>query len=296
MAINVDAVRNWPFPVTVQKYTEKDTILYALSLGYGAMPTSEAELRYVYEKGLQTLPTMAAVLCHPGFWISDPGTGIDASRAVHGEQRMTFHAHLPARGAVEGRARVVDIVDKGATKGALVIFERTLHDAESGQLLTTIEQRTLCRGDGGFAGSTPTATVSLQASASSAARKEPTHRIAVQVLPQAALIYRLNADMNPLHADPEVARAAGFERPIAHGMCAYGIAARSIVLICCGNDPSRLRRLDARFSAPVFPGETLCIEAWVGEQGVEFRCLVSERNVVAISNGFAEVGASRAST
>jgi acyl dehydratase len=109
-------------------------------------------------------------------------------------------------------------------------------------------------------------------------------------LPQAALLYRLCADPNPLHADPATARAAGFDRPILHGLCTYGVAARALIEGACGNDPNLLHGLDARFSAPVFPGETLRTEIWRGETSTAFRCLVKERNVVVIASGVARVG------
>jgi acyl dehydratase len=303
MSININAVKNWSFPVLRQTYSEKDTILYALSLGYGSQPASETELRFVYEHGLRAVPTMAALLCHPGFWISDPRTGIDASKAVHGEQRMTFHALLAVKGVVRGQTRVVDVIDKGQGKGALLVFERTLHDDISNTLLATIEQRTLCRGDGGFSASpvAKSAPDTLSASApppavvAAPSKAGPTHQLDIHSLPQAALIYRLSADMNPLHADPAVARSAGFDRPILHGMCTYGIAARAIIQACCGNDPSVLRDLSARFSAPVFPGETIRTEIWEDSVGIRFQCLARERGVVIISNGVAQVGAAQAS-
>lgn len=290
MPINVELVRHWPFPVLRQAFTEKDTILHALALGYGSQPTDAAELSFVYEQGLQAVPTMVNTLCHPGFWISDPRTGIDATKAVHGEHRVTFHAPLPASGLVRGQSRVTDIIDKGKGKGAMLVFERQLHDDESGVLLASIEQRTMCRGDGGF--SAEQAPLKPQpAAAPSAAEKvrAPDHVVDITCLPQAALIYRLSADMNPLHADPSTARAAGFDRPILHGLCTYGIAARAIMQACCGNDAEALKSLDVRFSAPVFPGELIRTEIWQDTDALRFRCLVPARDTVVISNGLAHI-------
>lgn len=295
MAIDVSAVRNWVFPDLRQSYTEKDTILYALALGYGSQPQDRSQLAFVYEDGLQVVPTMTTTLCHPGFWISDPRTGIDASRAVHGEHRVSFHTPLPPHGCVRGRTRVADIVDKGRDKGALLIFERTLHDDSTGALLATIEHHTLCRADGGFSGVEPARAAAAPRRAEAAHHLD--HVVDIDSLPQAALIYRLSADPNPLHADPDVARKAGFPRPILHGLCTYGIACRGILQACAPREPGRLESLAVRFSAPVFPGETLRTEIWNdgvdsdGRQGLGFRCLVPQRNTVVISNGRATLAA-----
>ena len=287
--MNVEAVRNWVFPAIRQDYTVKDSMLYALALGYGGDPLSESELSFVFEKNLQSVPTLATTLCSPGFWISNPRTGIDATRAVHGEHAMRMHAPLPAAGRLRGETRVTDIIDKGKDKGALLVFERKLFDDASGQLIASIEQRTLCRGDGGFAhpdagkaSQTPPAQAWSPSTVASAV-------VDIRSLPQSALIYRLCADMNPLHADPKVAQAAGFERPILHGLCTYGMAARAILAGCCNHQAASLRSLSVRFAAPVFPGETLRTEIWRDAADVRFRCSVVERGVTVISNGMATV-------
>ena len=287
MTIDVDALLNWPFPVQHQTYAEKDTILYALALGYGGRPTDGGELGFVYERDLQAVPTMAATLCHPGFWISDPRTGIDATRVVHGEQLMTFHAPLPVKATVRGQTRVVDVVDKGRDKGALLTSARQIHDEQSGTLLASIEQRTMCRGDGGFSRTVAATAKAVPAAKPAEPAPAPDHVVDIATLPQAALIYRLCADPNPLHADPAVARAAGFERPILHGLCTYGIAARAVIEACCANDASALTALSARFSAPVFPGELIRTEIWNDGRERRFRCVVPARGVTVISNGMA---------
>jgi acyl dehydratase len=292
--MNVDIVRHWSFPVVRQSYEEKDTILYALALGYGSQPTDPGELAFVYEKGLKALPTMATTLCHPGLWMTDPRTAIDFKKVVNGEQRLVMHAPLPVKGKLRGVARVKDIVDKGIDKGAQVVWERQLFDDETGQLLATVEQVTMCRGDGGFeqAKAMPADKAARVASSASAVQqREPDCAIEVATLPQAALIYRLSADLNPLHADPVVARAAGFDRPILHGLATFGVAARALVAGCCGNEPSRLLELGARFSAPVFPGETLRADIWREGEAVQYRCVAVERDVTVISNGTARVAA-----
>jgi acyl dehydratase len=111
-----------------------------------------------------------------------------------------------------------------------------------------------------------------------------------KTLPQAALIYRLSGDYNPLHADPAIARAAGFERPILHGLCTFGVAGRAILAACCGNDPARLKEIHVRFSAPVFPGEMISTEIWRDGPTISFRARVEPRDVVVLNNGRAIVG------
>lgn len=291
MAIDALRVREWVFQELKQVYTHRDTILYALALGYGAQSDTVDELSFVYERGLQAVPTFATNLCHPGLWISDPATGIDASKAVHGEHFMRFHATLPPAATVRAKARVVDLVDKGPGRGALLIFERLLYEEVSGKLLASIEQRTLLRGDGGFSGASPPTAQSVNnvdKVAVSADLVPPDHSVDIATLPQASLIYRLSADPNPLHVDPQFAEAAGYPKPILHGLCTYGIAARAIIRACCGNRADQLAGLGARFSSPVYPGETIRTEVWrTGPNELRFQCRVPDRNVTVISGGTA---------
>lgn len=300
MPIDVAAVKSWEFPVLQQRWTDKDSILYALALGYGSDPLDPAQLAFVYERGLQAVPAMVTTLCHPGFWISDPRTGIDATRAVHAEHRVVFHQPLPPQGSARGQTRVLDVLDRGEGRGAMLVFERTLYDEASGQAVASIEHHTLCRADGGFSGvrveRSAHAPAAAPPAAPAAAETPPDHVLELRSLPQAALIYRLSADRNPLHADPDAARAAGFERPILHGLCTYGIACRAVVQACAANDAARLRSLSVRFSAPVFPGETLRTEIWdggcdaQGTRSLRLRCVAVERDTVVLSNGRATLG------
>jgi len=277
-------IKNWSFPDVVQDYTAKDTILYALGIGFGQEATNPDHLKYVYEQDLQAFPTMAVVLGYPGFWMKDPKAGINWVKLVHGEQRLTIHRPIPAKGRVIGRSRISHVIDKGADKGALVITERTLSDAE-GNALVTIAQTTFCRGDGGLAQSDDSPPA-LEATPDTA----PDMTCSLPILEQAALIYRLCADDNPLHADPAVAAKAGYPRPILHGLCTYGVAARAIVQAACGNDASKLTSLNTRFSSPVFPGETLVVDMWKdGSKGVRFRAKVAERDIVVLSHGYAGI-------
>jgi acyl dehydratase len=283
MAIDRSALLSREFPDVVQTYTARDCILYALGVGVGADPTDAAQLRFVYEAQLQMLPTMPVVLGSPGFWVKNADSGIDWKAVLHGEQGLTIHRPLPAQGTLIGRTRIDEIIDKGPGKGALMYSHRDILDAQSGQLLATCTSTTFCRNDGGFGGpSGPTrAPHPMPERAPDQVFDRPT-------LAQAALIYRLSGDDNPLHADPQVAHTAGFRQPILHGLCTYGVAGYAVLRTLCQDEPERLQRLDVRFTAPVYPGETIRTEIWRDAPGrASFRCRVVERDVVVLNNGLA---------
>jgi acyl dehydratase len=285
MAIDYARLKNLDIPEVEHSYGAKDTILYALGLGFGADPTDQHQLKFVYEEGLKALPTMPVVL--GAYGRSRVDLGINRTLVVHGEQGIVIHKPIPAAGAVLARTFIDEIVDKGAGKGALLYFRREVRDKETGDLLASLTSTTFARGDGGFGGpSGPT---------------KPMHELADRApdlvcdlpnLPQSALIYRLSGDYNPLHADPAFAKAAGFPRPILHGLCTYGVAGHALLRTLCDYDPTRLKRMEGRFSAPVYPGETIRTEIWrEGAGRVGFRCRIVERNVIAFNNGFAEIAA-----
>ena len=284
MAIDYDKLLALKIPDVEHTYTDKETILYALGVGFGYDPLNADELDFVYEKNLKPLPTLAAVLGYPGFWVRNLDTGIDWVRIVNGEQSITLHRPLAPTGTVIGRSKILEIIDKGAGKGALVYTERKVSDKASGGLIATVCQTTFCRADGGFGGPPR--------------ESPPVHQIPernpdlVCELPtraDMALIYRLSGDRNPLHIDPAVAKAAGFERPILHGLATFGVAGHAVLKSVCGYDPSRMVTFGGRFSAPVFPGETIRTEMWRDGAVISFRAHVVERNVVAMNNGRAEV-------
>jgi len=284
MAIDYQRLKGWPFDDVVQHYTARDTILYALGVGLGEDPTDANELTFLYEEGLKALPTLGVVLSRPGFWVRDPRSGVDWKQVLHGEQGFVLHRALPAEGEVSARTRIDEIVDKGPGKGALIYSSRTLIDRRDGEPLCTLTSTTFCRGDGGFGGPTgpSPAPRPIPQSAPELTCDLPTSR-------RAALIYRLSGDLNPLHIDPEVARVAGFPRPILHGLATYGVAGHALLRLLCGYDPSRLTRMDVRFSSPVFPGETIRTEIWRTAPGqAAFRSRVVERDVVVLNNGYAE--------
>jgi acyl dehydratase len=284
MPIDYDKLINWKIPEVEQRYTKRDTILYALGVGLGADPCDANQLKFVYEQNLQALPTMAIVLGYPGPWYAHPDTGITRTHVVHGEQSFAICRPLPAEGAIVGLTKIAGVIDKGKDKGALVITECTVRDKASGDTLCTLTSTSFCRADGGFGG--PSGPV------------KPVHPIPdtppdavcdLPTLPQAALIYRLSGDYNPLHADPAYARKAGFRMPILHGRCTFSVAGHAILKTCCGYDPARFRTMAGRFSSPVYPGETIRTEIWRDGNIVSFRSTVPARSVTVLNNGRAEI-------
>jgi acyl dehydratase len=284
MAIVYDRLLALKIPDSEQTYGPRQAILYALSLGLGQDPLNEDELPFVYEKDMKVLPTFPVVVAGPGFWARDLDTGIDWVKIVHGEHNVVLHQPMPASGTMASKTRVVDVVDKGPGKGALIYSERQLRDKQSGALIATIRQTGFARGDGGFGGpQRPTpAPHALPGRAPDYACDQPTR-------PEMALLYRWNADMNPLHADPAIAKSAGYPRPILHGLATFGVAGHAILKTLCGYDPSRFRSISGRFSKPVYPGETVRTEIWRDGPVVSFRSRVVERDETVLNNGRAEV-------
>jgi acyl dehydratase len=281
MPIVTETLLNFPIPEIRQRLRWQDSALYALSLGCGQDPMDEPDLRFVTEGAtMRALPTMAVVLGYPGFWLRDPATGVDAVRLVHGEQSVEIHAPLPTEGEVIGRSRVTGLVDRGEGKGALLYSERVILDAATGQKLATLEQTTFLRGDGGFGG--PSGPVKKPAPEPEGA---PDMVLDLPTRPEMALLYRLNGDHNPLHSSPAIAAKAGFPRPILHGLATFGLVGRALLRAVCDGDPARFGRMDCRFSAPVFPGETIRTEIWRTAEGAAFRARAVERDVVVVGNG-----------
>ena len=285
MPIDREQLLGHAFPDIHQVYTERDTMLYALGLGLGADPLDPRQLRFIYEKGLQALPSMGVVLGYPGFWLSDPALGVDFKRLVHGEQGIEILRPLPPAGTVIGRTRVTDVVDKGAGKGALVYSEREVVDAGDQTVLCRLTSTTFLRADGGFSGGPPAATPRPPA----VPDRAPDLVHEWRTLPQAALIYRLSGDYNPLHADPDVAAIANFRAPILHGLCTFGVASWSLLASLADAEPAALRSMSARFTNPVYPGETLVTEIWTGAD-TAFRTTAKERGAVVLDNGRARLG------
>ncbi|MFN7086579.1 MAG: MaoC/PaaZ C-terminal domain-containing protein [Burkholderiales bacterium] len=284
MTIDYEKLMRWKIPPVEQQLTRRDTMLYALGVGLGADPCDPDQLKFVYEEKLQALPTMAIILGYPGPWHAHPELGITRSHVVHGEQGFTIHKPLPVEGIVIGYTRVTGVIDKGKDKGALVMTECEVRDKNSKEPICTLTSTTFCRADGGFGG--PAGPLGDP----HPIPDTPPHRVCdLATLPQAALIYRLSGDYNPLHADPVYAQKAGFKMPILHGRCTFSIAGHALLKTCCGYEPERLRSMKGRFSAPVFPGETIRTEIWQDGATVTFRASVPARGVTVINNGRAEI-------
>jgi acyl dehydratase len=271
-------------PPVEHAYGPKDCMLYALGLGFGQDPMNEDELAFVYEKHLKVLPTFALVQGYTPYWLRNPASGVNWTKVVHGEQGLTLHRPVAGQGTVIGQTRVVEVIDKGEGKGALVYSQRKITDKQSGDLLATLTQTTFCRGDGGFGGPPRTAPAPH-----ALPERAPDFTIDLPTRPEMALVYRLSGDVNPLHAEPEFAKAAGFPRPILHGLATFGVAGHALLKTVCGYEPARLTAMAGRFSAPVYPGETIRTEIWRDGGVLSFRARVVERDVVAINNGRAEI-------
>jgi acyl dehydratase len=225
---------------------------------------------------------MAVTMGYPGFWLRDPKTGVNWQKVLHGEQWLDIYKPLPTKGRIIGRTKIDFISDKGEGKGAVIYQSRDIIDADTGDKLARVAMSAFCRGDGGFGGEN-------KAGPAPAALPDraPDHVCDIETLPRQALIYRLSGDYNPLHADPDVARSVGFDRPILHGLATYGLAARAILKSSLDYDASRLVGLDVRFSAPVYPGETVRFEIWEEDGEARFRASIPERDVLVLNNGAA---------
>jgi acyl dehydratase len=274
-----------PFRPIRHDYGLRDVQLYALGVGLGSDPLDARQLPFVYEgvdgTSLRTLPTFANVLAYPGFWAREPDTGIDWQRVVHAEQEIVLHRPLPASGNVVGSTRVSALWDRGEGKGAFMQQQREVRDAHDGALLATVTQLNLLRGDGGFG---PGGSEGAPPRPHPMPERAPDAVCDLATLPQAALVYRLSGDLNPLHADPEVARRAGFERPILHGMATMGVAAHAVLRTVMDYDVARFAAMRVRFTAPALPGDTLRTDMWIDGKVVTLRTTAVERRAVVLDN------------
>jgi acyl dehydratase len=284
MPLDPDKLLALDIPDVEHTYGPKDCILYALGVGLGQNPTDENELAFVYEKDLKVLPTFPVVQGYSAYTFKRPELGITWTHVVHGEHSVRVHAPIAPQGTVIGRTRIVDVIDKGADKGALIYSERKIIDKATNVVLATINQTTFCRADGGFGGEKREAPPPHPIPA-----RAPDIVCDLATRPEMALVYRLSGDVNPLHADPAFARAGGYPRPILHGLATFGVAGHALLKSLCGYDPARLTAMACRFSAPVFPGESMRTEIWRDGDAASFRCRAVERDVIAINNGRAEL-------
>ncbi len=278
MPIDVEAALASELPALNFAWDEDRVILYQLGLGAGSPPTDPRELSYTYEGNLAVLPTFGTIAASTSLLAVTSARGVDVNWALilHGEQELELERPVPPRGDVVSRPRIAHVYDKG--RAALIVVEVTSTDRRSGELLFTNRSSLFIRGEGGWGGD-PGPKAANQAPA-----REPDHVVRSPTLPQQALLYRLSGDKNPLHADPAFAALGGFDRPILHGLCTYGIVCKAAVDAVLGGDPGRARRYRARFAGVVFPGETVVTRMWVEGDKVLLEASVEERDATVVSN------------
>jgi len=281
MALNYERLMAYrPADIAVH-YGARECILYALGIGLGMDPLDPGQLKFVYERaGLAAFPTMGVVLGWPGR-LTDPAFGVDERLVVAGDLKVVLHRPLPPEGRLTSRPRIREVIDKGAGNAAIILNTRDLVGAD-GAPVATVDSSTFARKHGGFGGK-----VTETPAPHAVPTTSPDQVCDLPTPPNLALLYRLNGDENPLHADPQRAEVAGFERPILHGAASFGIAAHAVLRTVAGYQPERLAAIEARFSKPVFPGETIRTEMWVAGGRISFQCRVVGRNDVVLSNGLA---------
>jgi acyl dehydratase len=252
-------------------WTPKDVLLYHLGIGAGVPATDPDELRYTLESRLHVLPSFATVAGagSPGVisGLSMPGVEVDLARVLHGGQSLTVHRAIPPEGSATATSRIAAVYDKG--NAAVLVLRTDVSDPEGP--LWTNDARIFVRGEGGWGGERgPSARLDPPAG-------EPDLTVERPVREDQALLYRLSGDWNPLHADPEFARLAGFDRPILHGLCTYGITLKAVVATLLDGAVDRVRSYDTRFAGVVHPGETLRIRMWRQEGAVRVAVSAVER-------------------
>ncbi|MFD4295454.1 MaoC/PaaZ C-terminal domain-containing protein [Rhodococcus sp. NPDC058505] len=276
MPIDVSAALAAAPTVREASWTERDVILYHLGLGAGVNSLDPAELGWVYEKGLKVLPTFAMVA---GQGVSAgtlkpagmnlPGIDIDLRKILHAGQALTLHAPIPTSGTATISSRVADVWDKG--KAAVIVLEQAAADSDGNPLWTTAMQ-IWARGEGGFGGEAgPELAAGVPERAADTVLVSPTSTAQ-------ALVYRLSGDLNPLHADPEFAKMAGFDQPILHGLASYGVVCKAVVDGVLDGDPARVQSFSVRFAGSLYPGETIETAVWRDGDTLTLQATCPERD------------------
>ena len=274
MAINTELVGKTYGPSEFT-YNQRDAILYNLGIG-----ADESDLEFLYEKhGPKVYPSFATVGTGTGSGDVIGDLNINPMMIIHGEQRVRIHGAIPPSGTIETVTTVAGIYDKGS--GALVDLE--LKSSVEGKLLFENVVSMFVRGEGGFGGER-----GPKSDKAEPPDRAPDQQVKIQTERRQALLYRLSGDWNPLHADPDVAKSVGFERPILHGLCTFGCTVRAVVRELCNNDPEAIRSMAVRFSSPVLPGDMLTVELWTEGKTV-FVQTKNEAGEVVLTNGVFEL-------
>ncbi|MGR3936973.1 MaoC/PaaZ C-terminal domain-containing protein [Streptomyces sp. BRA346] len=256
---------------TALAWGHKDIQLYHLGIGAGVPATDPDELRYTLESELHVLPSFATVaggrMALAG-GLNGPGIDVDLASVLHGGQTVEVHRPIPVTGDATQTSRVAAVYDKG--KAAVIVLRTEAADADGP--LWTCDSRIFVRGEGGFGGERgPSERLETPA-------REPDRTVERAIREDQALLYRLSGDWNPLHADPGFAKVAGFEKPILHGLCSYGMVLKAVVDTELGGDVARVRSYTTRFAGVVYPGETLRIRMWRDEGRVQVTASAVERD------------------
>jgi acyl dehydratase len=275
MPLNAQRLLERHFPDREFAYDERSTALYALCAGMAQDPMDRRDLAFVNGLAPKVLPTQSTAIAFDYRFIE--GSGIDEFLILHAGQSVTVHAPLPPSATVISSFRIRDIFDKGAGRGAVIVAEVRLREKASGTLLCTNIWTSYARDEGGFGGErgprTPVIAIPERA---------PDRQITTRTMTAHPLFYQLLGDTNAVHIDPDAARRGGFDRPIMHGLCTYGIACRAVVVGLCGHDADRIRHFDGQFTAPVFPGETIITSLWRDGDLATLRSTAQERGVTAL--------------
>lgn len=277
MPLDPDRLGALDIPSREAAYQDRDVLLYALSLGAGL----GNDLALVQEQGLRVVPSFAQVLAFDDSWMA--AGGVELAHAVHGSLDLWFAGPLAPSGTAAVRSRIAGLTDKGAGRGGIIHQEVTI--AQGGRDVCTALSSIFIRGGGGFGGSTGD-----QPATDRPAEQKVDAVVEVPTRPDQALFFRLLGDRNPLHSLPGVATKAGFDRPILHGACTFGIACLTVLERYCRGEPERMKRFAARFSGPLYPGETLVFEFRPQPAGIAFRATSRERDAPVLDAGIAEFG------
>jgi acyl dehydratase len=258
-------------------WSAKDVVLYHLGIGAGTPAGDRAELRYTYEGNLQVLPSFLTVIgggALVGGLSSLPGVDVDLKSVLHGGQEIVVHRPLPVQATITTSSRVRAVYDKG--RAAVIVLEGSGTLADGTELYTSLHE-IFVRGEGGFGGDRGASVAyPVPDGPPDVTAERPTRA-------DQALLYRLSGDWNPLHADPEFAKAAGFDAPILHGLCSYGLVLKAVVDACLDGDAARVRRYRTRFAGVFFPGETMRIRVWRdGDARLLVRATAAERGDAAV--------------